>query len=897
MKKTLIVHGRYAWRHHRTRAALAGKHGVQIFTMDQAAARLAGGFLRPIDHEDLQGAVAEALATSLGEVDSIKALPGFQRAATASLAKAWAAGLALDAEASDARDRVAKARLEALASLEQVVLKRLPRNQRRPADLLAEALQRVESALTVLGRIEVHGHTEMPPVWRPLLSALARVTEVTWIAGARRVPDWLASSDVKIERSAAAEPAIRTVACASPRHEILEALRWARRLLTTGIKPERIAIAAAAPETWDDHVLAIAEAANLPVHFVHGRAALSTSEGQLAASLAEILLRGYSRARILRLVALLRTRIARFQLLPPDLGQFIPPDAPLLAAEQWHRAIEALDADTVSGGTDHRPLLCEIIEIIGTGLKAAKEIGERLFEGRTLALWRKALTEGPPAALDVTLAGLRVDDGLDPEAAVVWAPGSAIAAVPRPYTWLVGLSSRSWPRRADEDPLLPDHVIAPGRLDPLPIHQADRRDFASICASTSNDLICSRARRDAGGRLNGVSPLYPREVEETYLAQSREPEYAATESDRLMARPAEFSALPVARSAWQTWGDWHRDALTAHEGLVRANHPVLLRALERRQSASSLTKLLRDPLGYLWMYGFGWSAPQETDEPLTLDALTFGNLLHEILQKSVMGLEATKLGGFGQASGETIRRAIADARTAVANRWENSVPVPPPVIWQRKCEEAAALAEKALTHANEPLPKQRSWAEVPFGGVTKAEEIDEAILKTLPWDLAAPVEIPGTGIAIGGFIDRLDLSEDRKMARVTDYKSGRPPSRKEPPQLNGGSELQRCLYAYAVVALIGTEVTVEAQLLYPRDDGPGFTLEDPSATVQTLARYLNAAAASFRAGNSLPGPAAGETWYDLALALPGGARETYLAMKEPLVRERLAKLAPLWDEP
>ncbi len=101
----------------------------------------------------------------------------------------------------------------------------------------------------------------------------------------------------KIETSAAAKPATRAVSCAGPRHEILEALRWARQHLALGAKPEQLAIAAASPENWDDHMLALSDAGNLPIHFVHGRAALSTSEGQLAAAIAEILLRGLSRSR------------------------------------------------------------------------------------------------------------------------------------------------------------------------------------------------------------------------------------------------------------------------------------------------------------------------------------------------------------------------------------------------------------------------------------------------------------------------------------------------------------------------------------------------------------------------------------------------------------------------
>ena len=103
-----------------------------------------------------------------------------------------------------------------------------------------------------------------------------------------------------------------------------------------------------------------------------------------------------------------------------------------------------------------------------------------------------------------------------------------------------------------------------------------------------------------------------------------------------------------ARSALSAWIDWHTERVTAHDGKVRANHLLLLRALDRRQSASSLAQLLRDPLGYLWQYGFGWSAPDETDEPLTLDPLAFGNLLHEILQGAI-GLLEEKPGGFASA--------------------------------------------------------------------------------------------------------------------------------------------------------------------------------------------------------------------------------------------------------
>lgn len=895
MRKTLVVHNRYAWRSHRTRTALAAGQGLQLLTIEQLAARLAGGFLQPIDPEKFKTAVGAALTVPMGELDAITALPGFQRAAAASLGKAWTAGVNLAEESESATDPTAKARLASLATLEREVLARLPKNQLRPRDLVIAASERSRYARAVFGRIEIHGHTEISPVWRPMLSRMATSAEVVWMAEARHVPDWLSATGIAVERSTPVQPAISAISCASPRHEMLEALRWARRHLALGAAPQQIAIAAASPEAWDDHILALKEAANLTIHFVHGRAALTTSEGQLTAALAEVLLRGFSRTRLTRLVALLRSHNPRFASLPSDWWRALPEDAPLLDAARWQRAIAGLTPESFSDSNDHRPLLREIVETVSQGLDSAAAIGDRLLGAQALSIWRKALIEGPPAALDVTLAGLRVDDHLEPEAAILWAPASAVAAVPRPLTWLVGLTSRSWPRRASEDPLLPDHVISAARLDPLPVHHADRRDFRTICDMTTRELVCSRARRDSEGRLNGVSPLYPRNVREAYLVQSREPEHAVSASDRLLARATEFAALPLARGALLTWRDWHREEITGHDGLVRANHPLLLRALDRRQSASSLVKLLRDPLGYLWTYGFGWSAPEETDEPLTLDALAFGNLLHEILDEAVTQLERASPGGFARASSAEISRAIETASDTVSGRWDETRPVPPPVVWRRKRAEAVQLALTALSYRGEPLHDQQSWAEIPFGGDQRADALNEEARSALPWNPTVPVNIPGTAIRIGGSIDRLDLAGDRSRARVTDYKSGR--LRSKPPQLKGGAELQRCLYAYAVKALIPERPQVEAQLLYPRKDGNGLPLENPEATLEKLTSYLAAAAASFIDGKALPGPAADEPWYDLAFALPGGAKESYLAALLPLVLQELGALAPLWGEP
>ena len=77
MLSTIVVPNRNAWRNCRAQAALAGTHGVKLFTIDQLAARLAGGFLQPVDGDHLAAAVAETIKLPLGELDAVKALLAF----------------------------------------------------------------------------------------------------------------------------------------------------------------------------------------------------------------------------------------------------------------------------------------------------------------------------------------------------------------------------------------------------------------------------------------------------------------------------------------------------------------------------------------------------------------------------------------------------------------------------------------------------------------------------------------------------------------------------------------------------------------------------------------------------------------------------------------------------
>lgn len=357
-----------------------------------------------------------------------------------------------------------------------------------------------------------------------------------------------------------------------------------------------------------------------------------------------------------------------------------------------------------------------------------------------------------------------------------------------------------------------------------------------------------------------------------------------SETDRLLARPVDFGASDQARSVADCWRNWQRAAVTAHDGIVRSDHPALLAALERVQSASSLAKLLRNPLGFTWSYALGVRAPESAEEALVLDARQSGILLHETLDNAVRLLE--EQGSLAAARPDQIIAAIEQAAATVAEQWQTQQAVPPLVVWRRTVEETRQIALNALQHPEPALDGQRCYTEVPFGGQEAKSD------GGLPWDPATPVEIADTGFQISGYIDRLDLSEDGGQARVLDYKSGRLPPK--PVILQGGKELQRCLYAYAVKALLGDEIEIDAALLYPRDSEARH-LEEPDVVLEELAGHLRAARENLLRGRAVIGPDNGGDYDDLSFALPANAGNGYCPRKIELARETLGDAALVWE--
>jgi len=467
-----------------------------------------------------------------------------------------------------------------------------------PRDIRSAALDQVHRALAVIGPLRIERLSWIAPIWHPLLNQLCTVMPVEWEAPAAADTSWFTGSVTKVPGQSGSSK-LDLVSCADPHHEVVESLRWVRSLLSTGMaKPSEIAIAAAYPAAWDEHFLALAADTGMRIHFSHGVPALTTRDGQRCAALADILLRGLSEARVRRLVSLSTREGSVLDQLPSNWLTMLPRGATLLTLGDWQRALTGVESD--GQPFDAETVLLPWLSVLEKGPQAAREAAASTLRRRSQRIWEAATRSAPAHAIELTLQNMRLPEETDAGDSIVWCPAAHLAASPRPWVRLLGLTSRAWPRRGAEDPILPDHLVSAKALDPDPVPEADRRSFAVVLASASAGLALSRHRRSPQGSRVGPSSLLLQKPVEHALSRARIPEHAFSEPDRLMARPAEARAVSYIASASQCWRDWHTEGFTAHDGRFSADHPVITRALGRTQSATSLQLLLRGPLGFVW---------------------------------------------------------------------------------------------------------------------------------------------------------------------------------------------------------------------------------------------------------------------------------------------------------
>ncbi len=122
-RSTSVIEGPLAFQMRRLAAARNGESGLQILSLAELAAHLAGGFSYPASKEIIEPAIQASLDQGgFEELDAVRHLPGMTRAVARSLRRAWGA----DVDLSEVAGRVGARRLKDLAMIEQRVRLSLP---------------------------------------------------------------------------------------------------------------------------------------------------------------------------------------------------------------------------------------------------------------------------------------------------------------------------------------------------------------------------------------------------------------------------------------------------------------------------------------------------------------------------------------------------------------------------------------------------------------------------------------------------------------------------------------------------------------------------------------------------------------------------------------------------
>ncbi len=445
---------------------------------------------------------------------------------------------------------------------------------------------------------------------------------------------------------------------------------------------------------------------------------------------------------------------------------------------------------------------------------------------------------------------------------------------------VVGLSERVFPQRSRQDPLLLDADRR--RLSPrLPL-DADRvaqerlrlrlavgaassrlvTSFASFDAAQSRPRVPSfyalDIQRACGGRLIGYEDVL-REAQRASGARLAWPAHAdaaraidRTEHDlsvlqrhlrgdlddvRGRARYL-FEGHPALRRSLLMQHERTRRRWTGSDGLVAERHstPRLRLALAphrlhaRAYSVSALQRYAVCPYQF-YLSTIVRLAPREEATAVTsLDPLTRGSIVHEILAASMRRFEAR--GWLPMTAGQVadaMREADGIVQAVTASHRDRLMP-PVERIW---LDEVQAIRRDVREWVRRLPDDHRDWTPrfVEFGfGFGRGDGRDKE-------SLAADVTLEG-GWRLHGIIDLIERGPDDTW-RITDYKTGR---NRLPPEVlvNHGETLQPVLYAMALERALGGRVT-EARLWFCTADG-GFSerMVPVEATHDKSARALAA---------------------------------------------------------
>jgi ATP-dependent helicase/nuclease subunit B len=416
---------------------------------------------------------------------------------------------------------------------------------------------------------------------------------------------------------------------------------------------------------------------------------------------------------------------------------------------------------------------------------------------------------------------------------------------------VLGLSERVFPQRSRQDPLLLDREREPVSPD-LATDQdrvtSERLQLRLAAGAASRSLVASYASMETAQARPRVPSFYAIDVQRAVTgrvpgyewlireAQQRsgarlawpaphDPETAIDPAEhdlsmlqRYLRGPEAdiagrarylFDLNPALRRALVARHQRLSRAWTPHDGLIAPPEALAAHRLSARAySASALQRFATCPYQFYLSTILRLERREEAVPLTTLDPLTRGSMVHEMLAEIMRALIAQGWAPLPADRLDDAHVVADDLVTRVSSAYEDRLRPPILRVWQ----DAIAAIRRDVHEWVRRLPDDgATWtpARVEIGvGFSGGFGRDEASRRD---DVVLP-----DGTRLHGVVDLLERGEGDQW-RITDYKTGR--YRLGPHVVvNGGRTLQPILYAMAVEAAFSGHVTA-SRLYYCTEDG------------------------------------------------------------------------------
>ncbi len=252
---------------------------------------------------------------------------------------------------------------------------------------------------------------------------------------------------------------------------------------------------------------------------------------------------------------------------------------------------------------------------------------------------------------------------------------------------------------------------------------------------------------------------------------------------------------------------WGKPIFTAYDGVLAGAEARKL--LERhygivgsKVSPTRLETYAACPFSYLVRYIMRIEPLEEPEQARTISPLDKGALVHTILWKFFTALKQKK--GEPLTVDPTDLMLLRKIAGQVCGRFEHTGVVGYPVMWELEKDAILAWLEDFFEEETGQDELHPTYFEVRYGMRSRTSEESE-----ISTDEPVPLEFGKRRILLRGRIDRIDLSEDGRQARIMDYKTGKPHAKQD--DFQGGTTLQLPLYLHAARHILET--------LHPEIDG------------------------------------------------------------------------------